>query len=67
MDAPIRYEAVVKINLADNLIKQTRDISEGIGYAVALLMDEYGWTADQVGDLLERAQDDAHDNEARRG
>jgi hypothetical protein len=33
--------------------KRAREIAEGIGYACALLHDEYGWSADKILGMLE--------------
>lgn len=60
------YEAIIKVRVEDDPAKRRRDIEEGFGYAVAILMDEYGATADEVQSLLEREIDNAHDNEASR-
>lgn len=60
------YEAIIKVRVDDPPERRARDIEEGIGYAVALLMDEYDRAADEIADLLERAIDDAMDNEAQR-
>lgn len=62
-DAPRVYEAVVKVLVSDPPSRRARDIEEGIGYACALLMDEYGWSADMVRDVLERTQDEAYDRD----
>jgi hypothetical protein len=51
-------EAVIKVRVDDPPERRARDIAEGIGYACALLMDEYGWTADAIADVLERATDE---------
>ncbi len=51
--ASVHYQAVIKIGMGDNPIKQTRDIVEGIAYACALLHDEYGWTGGQLLKMLE--------------
>lgn len=67
-DAPRPYyEAIIKVRSTDPAERRARDISEGIGYACALLMDEYGWTADAIQDVLERAIDETQDQEAQRG
>lgn len=60
------YQAVIKINLSDPPERRAKDISEGIGYACALLMDEYGWSAERISDLLETVTDDLHDQESQR-
>jgi len=60
------YEAVIKIDRADEPAVRARAIAEGIGYACALLHDEYGWSADQIESLLEQTIDNVHDDEARR-
>lgn len=51
--APIRYEAVIKVNRDDEPTKRARDIVDGIHYAAALLKDEYGWSDQEVYDLME--------------
>ena len=59
-------EAVIKVNVTDTEANRARDIADGIGYACALLHDEYGWSADRIAELLERVTDDVADDEARR-
>jgi hypothetical protein len=61
------YEAVIKVRLVDPPAARARDIAEGIGYACALLTDEYGWTAELVAELLERVTDDVADEAVRNG
>ena len=56
-----RYEAIIKVNLDDPTWKRGRDIADGLGYACALLMDEYEWTADGIADALERVIDEIRD------
>ena len=65
-DAPRVYESVIKVVVSDPPERRARDIADGIGYACALLMDEYGWSADRISDTLMAAQDEAYDQEARR-
>jgi hypothetical protein len=60
------YEAVIKVRVEDPPERRAQDIAEGIGYACALLMDEYGWRADDIQDVLERVTDDVQDEEASR-
>jgi hypothetical protein len=60
------YEAIIKVNLSDDPEKRALGIAEGIGYACALLMDEYGWKADAIAEVLERTADDVYDEEAQR-
>jgi hypothetical protein len=60
------YAAVIKVNIGDQPERRARDIEIGIGYACALLMDEYSRSADEIENLLERVISDAHDEEARR-
>jgi hypothetical protein len=60
------YEAVIKVNRADEPARRARDICEGIGYACALLMDEYGMSAEAIADVLDRTADDIYDQEAQR-
>jgi hypothetical protein len=45
--APL-YEAIVKVNVRDPEKRRAKDIADGIGYAICLLQDEYGWSADQI-------------------
>ena len=61
------YEAVIKVNRADEPWKRGRDIAEGLHYACALLMDEYEWTAEGIASELERITDELYDEEAQRG
>lgn len=60
------YEAVIKVLVSDPPDKRSRDIAEGIGYACALLMDEYGWSADQIESAVQPYIDDAYDQEEQR-
>lgn len=60
------YEAVIKVRVDDPPERRARDISEGIGYACALLMDEYGWRADAIAQVLDRVTDAVFDEEAQR-
>ena len=62
----LTWEAVIKVNVTDEPSRRARDIADGIGYACALLMDEYGWSADAIRELLERYTDDVADQEAMR-
>lgn len=64
---PRYFEAVIKVNPTDDPKVRARHIEEGIGYACALLLDEYGRTADEIARLLEAVTDDVADQEARRG
>jgi hypothetical protein len=57
------WESINKVDVADEPARRARDIEEGIGYACALLMDEYGRSGDDVQNLLERYIGDAQDNE----
>lgn len=57
------YEAIIKVNPADTPTRRARDIEEGIGYACALLMDEYGWTAEEITNMLEIVTDNVQDQE----
>jgi hypothetical protein len=57
------YEAVIKVNRDEPPSRRARDIAEGIGYACALLHDEYAWTADAIEELLERTIADVRDAE----
>jgi hypothetical protein len=60
------YESIIKVNPTDDPDKRARDIVEGIGYACALLMDEYHYNAEEISDVLERAIDAVQDEEAHR-
>lgn len=60
------YESVIKINTSDDPRTQARHIVEGIAYACALLMDEYGFTSLAIMDIAENISDDAEDREASR-
>lgn len=60
------YESLIKVNVADDPAKRRRDIEDGFGYAVAILMDEYGATATEVQMLLEQEIDNAIDREDSR-
>jgi hypothetical protein len=51
------FESIIKVNVADEPARRARDIEEGIGYACALLHDEYGWSAKHITDVLERVID----------
>lgn len=64
--ASVTWEAIIKVNVTDDPDVRARHIEEGIGYACALLMDEYGRSADEISRVLERAIDDVQDEEARR-
>lgn len=55
------YEAVIKVTVGDPPERRARDIADGLGYACALLMDEYGWAADAIADVLERIADEVQD------
>lgn len=60
------YEAVVKYAIDDPPEHKRRALEEGIGYVVALLMDEHDVTAARIEELLEAAIDNAYDTEAER-
>jgi hypothetical protein len=60
---PSSLFAIIKINRADDPRKRARDIEEGISYACALLMDEYGFPATAIMDIAERITDEASDRE----
>lgn len=55
--APVIYEAIIKVNVTDAPERRAQHIEEGIGYACALLHDEYGWSADRIEQMLEQAID----------
>ncbi len=57
------WRAIIEVNVTDEPHRQARDIEEGIVYACALLMDVYGWSAEQIRHMLERATDVAADQE----
>ncbi len=61
------YEAIIKVNVADPAGKRARDIADGIGYACALLMDEYGFDCDAIVGLLEQTMNEVEDVFDRRG
>lgn len=50
---PPLWEAIIKVNVHDAPEKRARHIEEGIGYACALLHDEYGLSGSQIIDVLE--------------
>ena len=64
---PNVFEAIIKVRVDDPPERRARDIAEGIGYACCLLMDEYGWTANAIQDVLEREIDNVQDEETSRG
>lgn len=64
---PRVYESIIKVVVSDPADRRARDISEGIGYACALLMDEYGWSGEKVQDVLEDVICDVLDKAERRG
>jgi len=66
MTEPRIYESIIKVYVGDPPERRARDIAEGIGYACCLLMDEYGWTANAIQDVLEREIDNVQDEEAAR-
>jgi hypothetical protein len=61
-----RYQAIIKVNSLDPPERRSADIESGIGYAAMLLLDEYGWTADRIAEVLERAIDVVRDEEEMR-
>lgn len=60
------WEAVIKVDTADPPERRASDIADGIGYACALLLDEYGWSAEKIAGILERVTDEITDQEAMR-
>ena len=50
----IVFEAIIKVVVSDPPEKRAREIAEGIGYACALLHDEYGWSVEQIVNALEQ-------------
>jgi hypothetical protein len=63
---PPLWEAIIKVNVHDEPWKRSRDIKEGIGYAIALLQDEYGQSADEIESAVQPHIDDAYDREEQR-
>ena len=63
---PRYYQAIIKVCPTDPPEKQASDIADGFCYACALLMDEHGWSAGRIADLLERLTDEVYDEEAHR-
>jgi hypothetical protein len=59
-EAPL-WEAVIKVNRRDEPERRACAIADGIRYACALLVDEYGWSAETVEAILENARDDVYD------
>jgi hypothetical protein len=60
------WEAVIKVNVHDPEPRRARDIANGIGYAIALLQDEYGQSADEIESAVQPHIDDAYDREEQR-
>jgi hypothetical protein len=60
------WEAVIKVNVHDPEPRRARDIADGIGYAVCLLQDEYGWSATDIENAVQPHIDDAYDREEQR-
>ena len=60
------YEAIIKVRVDDPPERRARDIEEGVGYACALLMDEYGWDAERIHSALDRVIDDVYEQEEQR-
>jgi hypothetical protein len=61
-----RYEAVIKVACDDPADLRARDIEEGIGYACALLVDEYGRSANEIERLLQSIIWNVSDRDGRR-
>ncbi len=62
------WEAIIKVNVRDEPWRRAQDIADGLGYACALLMDEYEWTAEGIVGELERVIDNVQDEwEQRHG
>lgn len=59
---PYVFEAVIKVLVSDPPEKRAREIAEGLGYACALLHDEYGWSVAAITDALERLIDNVQDD-----
>jgi len=60
------YEAVIKVNREDTSAKRASDIADGIGYACALLLDEYEWEVDDVVVMREDHANGVQDEAERR-
>lgn len=56
------YESVIKVRVGDPPERRAADIAEGLDYAVCLLHDEYGWTAQQIMNTLDRVRDNVEWN-----
>lgn len=63
---PPVYESIIKVTVTDEPGRRARDIADGIGYACALLADEYGWDCEAIVSVLERVMDNVEDDFARR-
>jgi hypothetical protein len=55
------YESVIKFPVDANAGEKVLAITEGLEYAAVLLIDEYGWTPDQVEIALDNAYGAASD------
>lgn len=55
------WEAVIKVDTTSEPARRASDIAEGIGYACALLRDEYGWRPSAITRVLNRVIDDVED------
>jgi hypothetical protein len=55
-----------EVNVHDAESRRSRDIAEGIGYAICLLQDEYGWLAIDIENAVQPHLDDAYDREESR-
>lgn len=58
---PRYYQAIIKVCPTDPHKKQADDIADGIGYACVLLLDEHGWSADRIAEVLERVRDEVYE------
>jgi hypothetical protein len=55
------WQAIIKVDPSHSPERRSRDIAEGIGYAANLLLDEYGWSAERVREMLEGVADEITD------
>jgi hypothetical protein len=55
------YESLIKVDIADELGRRASDIVSGLAYTAVILIDEYGYTFDQVSDALDNARNAAED------
>jgi hypothetical protein len=60
------FYAAVKYAVDDSPAQKRRQLEDGIGFVVGLLMDEHGVSAEDIQSLLEGQIDYAFDVEAQR-